>query len=136
MDSGRPGGNGVITVVLADGSRRNLSDADVSLSWVHDDGQGNETVDVYALADVKALLVINPNLKTMAGQLHGMPIMGAAFEDDTDTGIRIEIPMPLGFANDLGQQLVKETDRYAAALKLAATTDDALRNFRSGDNGG
>lgn len=124
----------MIRVVLKDGTQRDLGEAKVTLTW--EAPLGTSEVDPgsveYALDDVHALIVIDPNLKTMAGMLGGMPIMGVALVDDRGTGIRVETPMPLGFANDLGHQLVKETDRYAAQVKLASgNTKKALERFQA-----
>lgn len=107
----------MIRVVLEDGTERDLAEAEVTLTWKAPEDESAETS--YTLADVKALLLFDPNLKTMAGMFKGMPIMGVAFVDDQSTDLRIEVPMPLGFANDLGSQLVKETDRFATAIKVA-----------------
>jgi hypothetical protein len=120
----------MIRVVLADGTQRNLAEAEVTLTWKAPEDETVETS--YTLEDVKALMVFDPVLGTMAGALKGMPIMGLAFTDDGDTGIRVEVPVPLGFANDLGHQLVKETDRFAAAIKLAGgDSGRALKRFQT-----
>lgn len=118
----------MIEVVLEDGTRRDLAGAEVTLTWKAPEIGAESS---YALEDVKVLLLINPNLGTMAGMFRGMPIMGVAFTND-DPDLRIEVPMPLGFANDLGQQLTRETDRFAAHVKAAGGNGaKALQRFQS-----
>lgn len=119
----------MIEVVLSDGTRRHLDDAEVTLTWKAEEDESASTS--YTLDDVKALMVYNPNMSTMAGMFKGMPIMGMAFKDD-DLDLRIEVPIPLGFANDLGQQLVRDTDRYAGQVKAAnGNAAKALQRYQS-----
>lgn len=119
----------MIEVVLEDGTRRPLHEAEVTLTWKAP--EDDEAESSYTLDDVKAMLVVNPNVGTMAGMFRGMPIMAVALTSD-EPEIRFEVPMPLGFANDMGQQLVKETDRFAAQVKLAGGNGTkALQRYQS-----
>jgi hypothetical protein len=116
----------MIKVVLANGEERRLEDATVTLQW--DDGDESTVV---RMESVKALILLGPSLSTMAGMFNGMPVMGVAFTDEANA-LRIEVPVPLGFANDLGQQLVRDTDRYAAQVKLAGGNGkQALQRYMS-----
>lgn len=118
----------MIEVVLSDGTRRMLNEAEVAMKWKAKEDDSAESS--YTFDEVKVMLLYGPNLSTMAGMFRGMPIMGMAFTDDS--GLRVEVPVPLGFANDLGTQLVKDTDRYAAQVKAAGgDTKKALQRYQS-----
>lgn len=92
----------MIVVVLKDGSRRTLDKAKVTLEWTIDDAG---TVETFTLDEVKALMVMDPEVGTMLGDIGGMPVLGMRFTDTSD--LRIEIPIPVGDAATLGNQLVE-----------------------------
>jgi hypothetical protein len=116
----------VIEVVLEDGTKRMLDQAEVKFTWTDADGAEHE----YGLDEVKALILYDPEMGTQVGMWSGMPIMGVRFTDASD--LRIETPLPLGFANDLGHQLVKDTDRFAEAIKqVGGDTKKGIERYQS-----
>lgn len=93
----------MIHVVLADGSRRALDEAEVTLSWPPGP---TEEIDrhEYALEDVRKLVMIDAEIVVGPGLIGGgMPVVGLALLDTSD--LSIEVPMPLESALEIAKRL-------------------------------
>lgn len=118
----------MIQVRLSDGTSRMLDEAEVKLTWTEKPGQeGEEPVEhEYNLADVNALIFLDPSFDLMHGIFSGMPIVGIRIADPTD--LRIEVPMPVEVALEMAEQLPIEVKK---AKSLEGSERPAIPIFRS-----
>lgn len=100
----------MIVCVLSDGTRRALNAAEVTLAWeqpkppMNGEEGGTERVE-FALADVKALILMEPEVGWMPGDFAGMPVLGVRYKNPGEPSI--EVPMPLEYAAELGASLIE-----------------------------
>jgi hypothetical protein len=96
----------MIYVMLKDGTRRRLDEAEVLLVW---DGEGGGE-DTYTIDDVSNFLFIEPMIDLSAGNVGGMPVVGMKMADLSD--VVVETVMPTPFAREFSGEL--ETKATAA----------------------
>jgi hypothetical protein len=120
----------MIVVSLKDGTKRALDKAEVVLGWEvpHAHFPDVKVIDQFTLADVIALLLIEPEMGAMPGKMGGMPIVGLAFTDASD--LRVEVPLPLDFAEAVGRQLIEMVEAVRAG------TAQVYRTMPGGLEGG
>lgn len=90
----------MILVHFRDGTHRQIQAATVTFAFDTDDGR-----KLYGLDDLVRLEFLGPTVQVADGTFRGMPIRGLVVTDGGDAAVRVDVPMPLDYANDLGEKL-------------------------------
>lgn len=90
----------MIVVHFKDGAKRQLAAGQVSFVFDGDEGR-----KLYGLDDLVRIEMLGPEVVVADGTFKGMPIRGLVITDVSDNSLRIDVPMPLDYAGDLGEKL-------------------------------